>query len=582
MLDCLSTVAMQPHFPLEQAAVSLADLERAASREQHMLLATAGSSWGQRSYDANLAALLFPEVTAATSQPPPQASLQQPLTAEQPLTALEHLLQPTGHLARPSSVSRSHCQPIAASCLPPSPFAKMETEQNDSPNGSSGEYSAIQQQQQQHRQQERSSDNNGSQDETGQQQLHMTQQQMDEERAERLRAKNRHAQQRYRERKVKYRDSQKRYRERQKDAKSQQVEEKRAAADTIARLKAENAALTKRSSVLEGALSRAQTKLASAPAARTIIKADSGVDPSLEEGVAISINLRGPCLLTRSHLIQMTLDQHFDLNKALKQKLEGSLTALFCQTDRARCSVSHRQLESSFAEFIFMTRAAGAVQPQRARQLLALNLENQQPAEGDPRPRLLSVLAALNLTHSQKLGIIAARDEYLKVLDLLQIRQQQPLTEWATAAASHLQPLKLIQASSGFNSILKEEYRVWDEMQVSFYTQVLNVRQAAMMVTRTWPIHPDIVLVGNILEEQLARPTCLVSWLSGGTESDPVPSPSQSSQPGLGAMAAALPVATDQLPGSTSQLWSSMFDVDVTGSLDNLHSMPFASLLLPS
>ena len=50
------------------------------------------------------------------------------------------------------------------------------------------------------------------------------------------------------------------------------------------------------------------------------------------------------------------------------------------------------RLQSSFAEFIFMTRAAGAVQPQRARQLLALNLENQQPAEGDPRPRLCSVL----------------------------------------------------------------------------------------------------------------------------------------------------------------------------------------------
>ena len=44
-----------------------------------------------------------------------------------------------------------------------------------------------------------------------------------------------------------------------------------------------------------------------------------------------------------------------------------------------------------------MTRAAGAVQPQRARQLLALNLENQQPAEGDPRPRLLSVLVLSHL-----------------------------------------------------------------------------------------------------------------------------------------------------------------------------------------
>ena len=44
-----------------------------------------------------------------------------------------------------------------------------------------------------------------------------------------------------------------------------------------------------------------------------------------------------------------------------------------------------------------MTRAAGAVQPQRARQMLALNLENQQPAEGDPRPRLLSVLVLSHL-----------------------------------------------------------------------------------------------------------------------------------------------------------------------------------------
>lgn len=31
--------------------------------------------------------------------------------------------------------------------------------------------------------------------------------------------------------------------------------------------------------------------------------------------------------------------------------------------------------------------------------------------------------ADLNLTHEQKLGIIAARDEYLRVLELLQIRQ---------------------------------------------------------------------------------------------------------------------------------------------------------------
>ena len=104
------------------------------------------------------------------------------------------------------------------------------------------------------------------------------------------------------------------------------------------------------------------------------------------------------------------------------------------------------------------------------------------------------------------------------------------------------------------------------------------------MVTRTWPIHPDIVLVGNILEEQLARPTCLISWLSGGPDADLATVPSPSSQPGLAAMAAtsagpAQPLVLDQLPGSASQLWGGVFDVDVTGSLDNLHSMPFASLL---
>ena len=33
--------------------------------------------------------------------------------------------------------------------------------------------------------------------------------------------------------------------------------------------------------------------------------------------------------------------------QALKQKLEGSLTALFCQTDKNRSQVSHRQLEAS-------------------------------------------------------------------------------------------------------------------------------------------------------------------------------------------------------------------------------------------
>lgn len=34
--------------------------------------------------------------------------------------------------------------------------------------------------------------------------------------------------------------------------------------------------------------------------------------------------------------------------------------------------------------------------------------------------------ADLNLTHEQKLGVIAARDEYLRVLELLQIQQVPP------------------------------------------------------------------------------------------------------------------------------------------------------------
>lgn len=117
--------------------------------------------------------------------------------------------------------------------------------------------------------------------------------------------------------------------------------------------------------------------------------------------------------------------------------------------------------------------------------------------------------------------------------------------------------------------------------------QILNVRQAAMVVTRCWPIHPDIVLVGNILEEQLSRPTCLVSWLSaGGTEADSAALPPPD-QPELDAMAAATAGqaqlgAMDQLPGSASHLWSGMFDVDVAGSFDTLHSMPLASLVHPS
>ena len=197
---------MQPHFPLEQAAVSLAEFERAASREQQNLVSTAGPSWGQQSYDASLAALLFPEVTPAAAHSPTQASVQQSFTAGQPLTALEQLLQPTDVLARPPSVSRSRCHP-SASHVPASPFAKWETEQRDSPLGSSGEYSVGPQLQ---KQQERGSNTSGSHGETGQQQLQLTQQQINEDRAERLRAKNRHAQQRYRERKVKYRDSQKR------------------------------------------------------------------------------------------------------------------------------------------------------------------------------------------------------------------------------------------------------------------------------------------------------------------------------------------------------------------------------------
>ena len=56
---------------------------------------------------------------------------------------------------------------------------------------------------------------------------------------------------------------------------------------------------------------------------RTIIAAESGLDPSLEEGMAVSINLRGPCLLTQSQLLQMTLDQHFDLNKVGMPRCEG-------------------------------------------------------------------------------------------------------------------------------------------------------------------------------------------------------------------------------------------------------------------
>ncbi|KAK9861250.1 hypothetical protein WJX84_006205 [Apatococcus fuscideae] len=482
---------MQPHFPIEHAAFSLADLERHTSREQ--FLAAAGSSWGQGSYDASLAALLFPEISA------------QPTAYDQPI-ALDQHLQPRVPRDGARSESSSHCLPGAGCSIPTSSFAKAE----DSP-----EEASLPEQ---------------HSDDCDEPRANMTAQQLDEERAERLRAKNRHAQQRYRERKVKYRDSQKRYRERQKDAKQQQAAERQAAQDTIARLTSENNALNKRSDALEGALSRAQSKLSSTSGGRTIIAAESGLDPSLEEGMAVSINLRGPCLLTQSQLLQMTLDQHFDLNKALKQKLQGSLNAVFHhQADHPRSLVSCRQLESSFAEFIFMTRAAGAVQPQRARQLLALNLETLEALDGDDRLRLCTVLAELNLTSEQKLGVIAARDEYLQVLDLLQLKQQQPLTEWVNASASHLQPLKLIRASCAFNSILKDEYRAWDEMQVKFYTQILNVRQAAMVVTLCWPIHPDIVLVASILEEQLARPTCLVSMLSN-TESEPAP---PTSLPGL-------------------------------------------------
>lgn len=40
------------------------------------------------------------------------------------------------------------------------------------------------------------------------------------------------------------------------------------------------------------------------------------------------------------------LDSHCMMLQALKQKLEGSLTALFGQADNS-CSMSHRQLEAS-------------------------------------------------------------------------------------------------------------------------------------------------------------------------------------------------------------------------------------------
>lgn len=69
--------------------------------------------------------------------------------------------------------------------------------------------------------------------------------------------------------------------------------------------------------------------------ARTIIKADSGCDPSLDEGMAISINLRGPCLLTRTHLVQMTLDQHFDLNKVCSLSVQKRPTGLLSCRSRS-------------------------------------------------------------------------------------------------------------------------------------------------------------------------------------------------------------------------------------------------------
>ena len=180
MLNCQLPLAVPTLFSMEHAAIHRPDLEQ--PREH--ALPGAGSSWGQRSYDASLAAMLFPEIASTSTFQPAQPSTQ-------PMPTLEH---PAKHEQRPSlplSHNSSRCQPRPTSCIPPSPFAKAE----DSP----GELSSAPRQQ---------SDDCDSPPEPG---TNSTQQQLDEEKAERLRAKNRHAQQRYRERKVKYRDSQKRY-----------------------------------------------------------------------------------------------------------------------------------------------------------------------------------------------------------------------------------------------------------------------------------------------------------------------------------------------------------------------------------
>ncbi len=181
MLHCQLPVAGPAHVPMEQAAFRLHELEQGALREG--ILAGAGSSWGQGSYDASLAAMLFPEIAPSGAHPldhfDPQA---QP--SSQPLP------KPEMFPSQPLSDSTSHRQSTPASCRPTSPFTKAE----DSP----GELS--------HAPQQYSEAGDSPPDLDSQ----LTQQQQDEDKAERLRAKNRHAQQRYRERKVKYRDSQKR------------------------------------------------------------------------------------------------------------------------------------------------------------------------------------------------------------------------------------------------------------------------------------------------------------------------------------------------------------------------------------